>query len=104
MGGRGEVCSASKVPGPTVSQIGEECWCCAGPAGICVSRLEGLSRKWGPPALLFLKKSLKDPCPSSTCYERSKLIFSPYNPSIFQSAASLRVGIQFPVAFRLSHT
>ena len=37
-----------------------------------LSRLGAGEGKWCPPVLLFLEKSPKDPCPSSTCSEVGK--------------------------------
>lgn len=50
------------------------------PPAVPVSRLQGREGKWYLPALLFLEKSPKDPCPSSTGSEISKH---------FETAASL---------------
>lgn len=70
--------------------------------------------EWCLPTLLFLEKSLKDPCPSSTCSGISKQIFFTYTHSDFTDvsmlyltkavfyAVFLRAGTQFPIALQLS--
>lgn len=80
-------------------------------AGVHVSRLGGRGGKCQLPALLFLEKSPKDICPSSTCSEISKEISLLYTLGSFQTpasmlylhvaiccAVSLRAGVQFPIA------
>lgn len=52
----------------SVSKVGRESSCCVGThcavsTIVCVSRLGGREGKLCPPALLFLVKSPKDPCP-----------------------------------------
>ena len=58
------------------------------PVGACVSRLGARGEKWHLPDLLFLKKSLKDPCLSSISFEISKQISLSYTTGIFQLVAS----------------
>ena len=61
------------------------------PRGVCVSRLGrgSLGGKWHLPALFFLEKSPNDPCPLSTCPERSKQMSLPYTPGVYQTATFL---------------
>ncbi|CAD7681801.1 unnamed protein product [Nyctereutes procyonoides] len=44
----------------------------------------GGGAKWHPPALLFLEKSPKDPCPSSTHFKIKKQISLPYTQAFFK--------------------
>lgn len=110
--------------GCTVSKLGRTCCCCPGSCK-CLCVWDGdKGCKWNPPALLFLKKPLKDPCHSNTCSELVNKTPSsvhyhhptppPLTPGGFQTAAcilylhgivccviSLRAGTQFSIALRL---
>lgn len=56
------------------------------PAGVCVSRL-GVDREMVPTSSFLLKKSSREPCPSSAFSKISQESF-PCTPDIFQIAAS----------------
>ena len=77
-------------------------------AGVHISRLGSRGGKWCLLALLFLEKSPKDLCPSSTGSEIGKQISLPYTPGVFPTASSvlcgavccaiyLIMGAQFPI-------
>ena len=92
-------------------------WAALVPTKVYVSRLRCRRGKWHPPTPLFLEKSPKDPCPSSTCSDISKQISFPHTLGIFQIAISVlylcrtacrvvswRMGTQLPVALWFSQS